>query len=182
MARNDGSLTMEDARILFRNFAGKEGQYNREGERSFCVILDEDIAEQMHRDGWNVKVLKSREEGDPEEPYLHVTVGFKGRPPMIVMLTSKGRTTLSEDEVELLDWVDIAEVDLTVRPYTWSVNGKSGIKAYLKAIYVKIEESILDIKYRDVPDARLALPSGRAPLALDAGEDPNIVDGEIVGE
>jgi hypothetical protein len=32
-------VLMEGVRIIFRNFAGKEGQYNKEGDRNFGVIL-----------------------------------------------------------------------------------------------------------------------------------------------
>lgn len=149
----DGALLMEEARIVFRNFAGKEGMYNREGDRNFCVLLDEDIATTMSKDGWNIKALKAREEGDPDQPYLQVSVSFKARPPRIVMITSRGRTDLGEAECELLDWADIRTVDLSVRPYEWTVNGKSGIKAYLKSIFVTIEEDELDLKYAEVPDA-----------------------------
>src|SRR4051812_26768951 len=127
---------MENVRIVFRNFAGKEGMYNREGDRNFAVLLDEATAEAMAKDGWNVKWLKAREEGEEEQPYLQVSVNFKGRPPRIVMITSRGRNTLGEDEVELLDWADIRTVDLIVRPYEWAVNGKTGIKAYLQSIFV----------------------------------------------
>ena len=101
-----GSLIIEDAQLVFRNFAGKEGKYNAEGDRNFCVILDEDAAEQMVRDGWNIKALRSREEGDPEKPYVQVSVGFKFRPPKLVMVTSKGRTDLTEEELELFDFVE----------------------------------------------------------------------------
>ncbi len=62
--RNEGTLMMEDARIIFRNFAGKEGMYNRDGDRNFCVILDPKLASQMAEDGWNIKILRVREE-DP---------------------------------------------------------------------------------------------------------------------
>lgn len=153
VARNENTLLMEDARIIFRNFAGKEGMYNREGDRNFCILLPEEVAEQMDKDGWNVKSLKAKEAGDPDQPYLQVSVGFKGRPPKIVMITSRGRTDLGEEECELLDWADIRNVDLIVRPYEWTVNGKSGIKAYLKSIFVTIEEDELDLKYADVPEA-----------------------------
>lgn len=152
MPRDDKTLIMEDARIVFRNFAGKEGKYNREGDRNFCILLDENLAEQMDQDGWNVRALKAREEGDPDQPYLQVSVGFKGRPPNIVLVTSRGRTSLSEDECEILDWADIQMVDLSVRPYEWEVNGKSGIKAYLNSIFVTIHEDALDLKYADLED------------------------------
>ncbi len=45
------TFMVEDARLIFRNFAGKEGQYNREGDRNFAVILPDDVAEQMEKDG-----------------------------------------------------------------------------------------------------------------------------------
>lgn len=150
MPVNDGTLVMEDARIIFRNFQGKEGQYNREGDRNFCVLLDHKTADDMAADGWNIKTLKPREEGDEPQPYIQVSVNFKGRPPRIVMVTSRGRTDLGEDECEFLDWADIRSVDLIIRPYEWTVNGKTGIKAYLKSIFVTIEEDYLELKYAEL--------------------------------
>lgn len=153
----ESNVLMEGVRILFRNFSGKEGQYNREGDRNFAVLLDDKVANDMNADGWNVKWLKPREveagEDEHADAYLTVTVGYKGRPPQVVMITSRGRTFLGEDEVSVLDWADIRNVDLIVRPYNWDVNGKQGIKAYLKSIYVTIEEDELERKYADVKDA-----------------------------
>jgi hypothetical protein len=150
MAHDDKNVVMEDVRIIFRNFAGKEGMYNREGDRNFAVLLDDDVAKMMLADNWNIKRLKAREEGDEEQAYLSVSVNFKGRPPLIAMITSRGRNFLGEDEVELLDWADIRTVDLIIRPYEWAVNGKTGVKAYLQAIYVTIEEDALQLKYADL--------------------------------
>ena len=158
MAKNDGTLMMENAKILFRNFAGREGLYNAEGDRNFCVLLDDETAKQLTEDGWSVKTLKPRDEGDEPQAYVQVSVKYRGRngnavrPPTIVMITSRGRTTLAEDLVEMLDWVDIANVDLIIRPFEWAVNGKSGIKAYLKSLYITIAEDELSLKYRDVPE------------------------------
>jgi hypothetical protein len=152
MPAQDNTVLMEGVRIIFRNFAGKEGQYNREGDRNFSVLLDEKVAAAMHEDGWNVKWLKPRSEEEGEEPqaYLPISVNFKGRPPRIVLITSRGRTNLDEDTVESLDWADIINVDLIVRPYEWVVNDKSGVKAYLQSLYVTIEEDPLEQKYAEL--------------------------------
>lgn len=149
----DNTVLMEGVRIIFRNFAGKEGQYNREGDRNFGVILPSDVAEAMAADGWNVKMLKPREDDEEgeETPWLAVTVAYdKGRPPKVVMITDRGRTNLDADTVEMLDWADVKNVDLIVRPYNWDVNGRSGIKAYLQSMYVTIEEDELERKYADM--------------------------------
>jgi hypothetical protein len=154
--RHDNTLTIEGAQIIFRNFAGKEGKYNREGDRNFAVLFSPDdtrIVEKLAADGWSLKYLTAREEGDVDRPYLQVSVSFKGRPPRVVMLTSRGRTNLREDEIEILDWADIENVDLIVRPYEWVVADKSGVKAYLKSIFVTIREDALELKYADVENA-----------------------------
>lgn len=172
----NGTVTIEDARILFRNFAGREGQYNREGDRNFAVVLDPTVAEQMLQDGWNVKYLKPREEGDEPTPYVQVSVSYKNRPPRIVMVTSRGRTTLPEELVEALDYADLAKVDLIVNPYTWAVSGKTGVKAYLKSLFVTIQEDELERKYADVPELDI---SGR-PLAIESGQSDDYIEGEVI--
>lgn len=166
------TLIVEDARIIFKNFAGKEGQYNREGDRNFCLLLDDPLAKELERDGWNIKGLKSREEGEPDQPYMQVSISYRNRPPTIVMITSKGRTTLTEDMIEVLDWADIALIDLIVNPYEWSVGGRSGIKGYVKSMYVTINEDYLALKYSDVPE--LDQIPARAGRTYD-------FDGEVVG-
>lgn len=154
MPKVEGSVTIEDARIVFRNFSGKEGPYNREGDRNFAVILPEDLAAQLLEDGWNVKRLKPRPEDlengvEQGNPYISVSVSYKGRPPRIVMITSRNRTELTEDIVEMLDYVDIKQVDLIFRPYNWEVRGDHGVKAYLKTMYITINEDELELKYAD---------------------------------
>lgn len=151
----ENTVLMEGVRIIFRNFAGKEGQYNREGDRNFAVLLDDTVAEAMAADNWNVKWLKPREgdEDEDSQAYLPVSLNFaKGRPPRVVLITSRGRTTLDEGDVEQLDWVDIINVDLIVRPYEWTVSGKTGVKAYLQSIYVTIEEDELQRKYAELDE------------------------------
>lgn len=141
------TFMVEDAKIIFRNFAGKEAQYNREGDRNFSVILDESTAADLLANNWNVKALKAREEGDPEVPYITVSVSYKNRPPQVIMITSTARTHLGEDTIEVLDWAEFRTVDLICNGYEWDVNGKQGVKAYLKSLYVTIEEDALARKY-----------------------------------
>lgn len=153
MPKNERNVMLEDVRIIFKNFEGREGPYNRKGDRNFAVLLSQEVGAAMFEDGWNVKALKSREEDEPEQPYLQVSVNFQGRPPRVVMVTSRGRTTLDEDTVQMLDWADIRTCDLIIGPYDWAVNGKTGTKAYLQSIFVTIEEDALELKYADVRDA-----------------------------
>jgi hypothetical protein len=153
MADNTQQVLLEGRRIIFRNFSGAEGRFNAKGNRNFNVLLEDDEALAMINDGWNVKYLQPREEGDQPQPRLEVTVKFdKGRPPRIVLITSRGKTTLDESMVDLLDWAEIENSDMILRPYKWEVNGRTGVKAYLKALYVTIREDELEKKYMDVPD------------------------------
>lgn len=147
MAEQSKTFMVEDGQIIFRNFTGKEGQYNREGDRNFAVILDQEAADQMLNDGWNVRFLAAREEGESDTPYIQVAVNFKNRPPRVVMITSTSRTQLDEASVDVLDWADIQSADLIARGYEWTVNGKSGVKAYLQSLFVTIEEDALEKKY-----------------------------------
>jgi hypothetical protein len=152
MPRNEGLLTIEDATIIYRNFSGKEGQYNAKGDMNFCVVLEPDIATRLRADGWNVKTREPREEGDEAFDYIKVTVSYnpKARPPKVVLITHKGKTDLTEDMVSMLDWVEIDTVDLIISPYSWTIRGESGISAYLRTMYMTIVESPLDLKYADV--------------------------------
>jgi hypothetical protein len=157
-------VVLENRRILFRNFAGEEGRFNAKGNRNFNVVLEPEEAEAMLKDGWNIKYLQPREEGDEPLPRLEVTVKFGKIPPRIILITMRGKTQLEEDMVQILDWAEIENVDLIVRPYEWEVNGKTGVKAYLKSIYVTIREDELERKYMDVPDSA-------AEAVVTAGEE-----------
>jgi hypothetical protein len=148
MADEAKTFMVEDARLIFRNFSGKEGPYNREGERAFSVVLDPETAEKMLEDGWNVKFLQPREEDDGPTPYIEVAVSFKNRPPRVILITTNSRTQLSESSVEVMDWADIQTVDLISRGYEWTVNGKSGVKAYLQSLFATIREDPLEQKYK----------------------------------
>lgn len=140
---------VDNATLIFRNFAGRKTGMNREGKRTFCVILDDHSAETMARDGWAVKYLEPREEGDTPTPFISVTVNFdSGRPPRVQMISSAGATDLDKETVKVLDFADIAKADLICNPYFWEMSdGKSGVSAYLKTLAVTINEDELERRY-----------------------------------
>lgn len=151
--RVETNLVIENARMIFRNFTGRAGKYNKEGERSFCVVInDSDMAEQLTNDGWNVRILKPRDPDDEPTHYISVAVSYSNRPPMITMLTGSRRTTLTEETISCLDYAEVRNVDLVIRPYNWEALGNSGVKGYLKSMYVTVEEDELAEKYAEIDD------------------------------
>lgn len=169
-------IEFEGAEILFRNFEGREGMFNQPGNRNFCLLLDDETAEQMTKDGWNVKRLKPRDDEPVGAAYVQVAVYFRKFPPKIVLITSRGRTTLTEDEVDILDWIDIKHIDLVINPREWSTNGASGVKAYLKAMYITQDEDSFERKYASIPEI------GHGPAAIESPTEADYVDGEVVDE
>lgn len=149
-SQKPSELLVEDAELIFKNFGGEVTTYNQKGDRTFGLILTDELADSLTKDGWNVKRLRDREDADEgwTPPYfLPVAVSFKVRAPTIVVITSTGRRYLSEGDVSALDYADVINIDLLITPYSWEMNDKTGIKAYLKSMYVTIQEDPLELKY-----------------------------------
>ena len=147
-------VRIDDAKLVFKNFAGAEGKYNPAGNRNFGVLLPTDLAEQMEKDGWNVRWLKSKDYED-EEPQgmISVKINFGNYPPNIVLVSDGKMSKLSEENINVLDFAELETVDLILNGYDWKVSGKRGIKAYLKTGYFVMAVDELAKKYSQSIDS-----------------------------
>ena len=69
--RTAENIVIDNARIGFRNFSGKEGQYNPAGNRNFVVFLDDPkFVAKLEAEGWNVRYLKPRDSDDEPQAFF----------------------------------------------------------------------------------------------------------------
>lgn len=142
--RGERILQINDARIIFRNFEGRGDKFNREGDRNFSLVIPtEEIKDALMGDtneygvGWNVKVKDARDEG--ADPFIHmpVKVKFTAFGPNVYLKSGNAEPIkLDEDSIGCLDQIDIESVDLDIRAYDDTINGRGFRSAYLQSMYV----------------------------------------------
>lgn len=146
--RNIAMNGVNIGRGRFRNFRGEKNDCNTNGDRKFTLLLNENIADRLKERGWNVKMWVPKNDDptrvpEPPVPILDVAVDFS-KPDMfpvtIEMKTGDDVVELDEDTVGILDTADILNADIVLRPHYWNMNGRTGIKAYLKKLTVTLEE------------------------------------------
>jgi len=157
-----GNVTIEGAQLVLKNFTGRPGDFNAEGDRNVGVVLPDDLARQMIEDGWPVKQFKQNADGEEGSFWIPASVKYRNRlgemvnrPPRIVMRTPTkhagriNRTDLGEKEVEMLDYANIKVADIIIRPYEYIVQGRPGVKAYVQSLFATVELDELELKYSD---------------------------------
>ena len=141
-------LTIENTRFKFKNFSGNK--FGNGGASTFNVIIeDANDAMQLKNDGWNIK----EDDYDPENPVYHlpVEISFKySKYAPNIHIVENGRMIgrIDENNIADLDDFDIESCDIQITPFEWERNGNSGVKAYLKSMYVVLHEDPLARKYR----------------------------------
>ena len=150
-----GILQIDNCRIVYRNFAGRGDKFNREGDRNFAIVIpDEDMANRLIDEGWNVKIKAARDDQDTPFMILPVKVKFNDRGPACYLISGSRRVRLDEECISCLDDIDISNIDLDIRPYDWviqegTVNEKRGRSAYLQSIEVTQEIDRFAARYAE---------------------------------
>lgn len=150
------NIRMEDAKIGFRNFAGRERlPYNQAGERNFAVFLEPAFAKRLEDDGWYIKWPKDA--NSDKSPFLSVKVSFDNVPPDIWKIVDGRKIKLDEDTVGSLDRDEILKVDLLIHPRIWfdDRTREDRVKAYLWEMFVTVGEGSFESKYANLPTAKI---------------------------
>lgn len=173
------TITFRKTQIIYRNFTGKPGPYNEEGERSFSILLDEDLAQELLSRGMNVKPIKKRDEDEEQMYHLPVTVSYRRRPPRIYMVTGDGdtiplrKTLLPEDLIHMMDGLELSESQMVIAISNYEIRGTKGKKAYLQSFFGHVLMDELEQEYATVEDM----------IQVDTEEHrdmDNVIEGELV--
>lgn len=131
----------------FRNFSGTKTKYNKNGKRLISLFLDDDTANAMKEEGWNIKYYIPRVDDEEEArepiPFIEAELRYDNYPPDVTLEIGGNKQTLDEDDlVNLkLDQADIVDVDVRLSPYTWiNDDGESKVKAYVDRLRIRMED------------------------------------------
>lgn len=175
MAKNNSNIAVPEKaelrnyKITFKNFAGRASAngYNRAGNRNFCVVLDDETAQQMLADGWNVRIKQFDDGSHRNTLQVAVRYDIERFRPTVYLVTPKSngkfvKRILTEDTISELDSASITDTRMILNPSPWhNAMGDGGIKAYLTLGYFVIEKDPFeddfptdddyDADYDDVP-------------------------------
>lgn len=148
---NVNNINIEGAMIIWKNFSGERDKFNP-GKRGFSVVIDDTVmADELRQEGWNVKDRPLQEGADDSEQEWTLPVKLNmNRYTQVWLIVGNHKTLLDEDTVSQLDVVDIVNCDISIRPYEWEMNGRTGITAYVDSMYVTIRENKFADKYADL--------------------------------
>jgi hypothetical protein len=119
-------MIIENPTLIFRNFQGKADNFNPEGFRNFCVVLDSKQETEALALGYDVKYLPGTD-GNPGPMCLRVNLPSH-------MGFVEGNTA------KVLDRGSLTPTKITLAGTHWKVGGRSGIKLYLVDIQFETKD------------------------------------------
>lgn len=142
-------ITIRDAQIApykFRNFEGRETEYNRKGDRNFVIFLEKGLAQQLEADGAPISWKPDRYNEGEMRAQMKIHVKYRDRkgnpmiPPKVVLVTKKNNTQLDEETIGMLDSAEIEKCDLVLSQYANGASMGPENSVALKTMYVTLSE------------------------------------------
>ena len=149
MQRNN-ELVLTDAELLYTNFSGRIGQYNRDGKRYFNVYVDDpEIVNKLTEDGWRVSIRTPKTPDEPIRHSIKVMVSYQFEPfPVIIRVVNGAEYYLDETTVGQLDKDRILKALVKVHGSGKKNSPDGKFTAYLDKMVVECEEDPFDTEYR----------------------------------
>ena len=129
--------------LRWKNFEGREDKWGN-ARRNFSIRLPEDVAQQLHEDGWNIQYLDS----DKYDPGLKVSLTFNYKALEIFQISGengKRMRKLDEETVCNLDYAEIDHCDIIINART--SDQYDGISAGLETMWIYLKRNDLKDRY-----------------------------------
>lgn len=137
------------------HFSGLRDEFHEDGEYDFTITLPEDTAIELRDLGWtSVKPNEPREEGDPIEWTMQIKLSDRFDLPAVYFIKGNRRIRMKN----MRELADIRrgtckKLSVVITPSPWSrPDGKSGVTAYAKEMWVEVNESRFSAAYADLEE------------------------------
>lgn len=127
------TITIKDARLIYKNFSGAPDAFNRNGvQPNFSVVIpEEDVG--YYRDDLQLNVKERITKDGNVFHYLRVKVGKYAD---IYLRDEDGTLALVEPEqYPMLDQIRLSKCDLSVSSREYSAGGRNGTTVYLAELF-----------------------------------------------
>lgn len=142
----DRNISIEGARVRYRDLSGNPSKFNKSGQRNITIELEMEEALQLQDLGYNVRFPGLDKDGEERAPLLKIVVMKFSK---VFRVNSKNQTIrhLEEHEIGDLQFYRLVNVDLTFYGRSYDVGGNKGLSATLSKGFFDVEESYFDQKY-----------------------------------
>lgn len=141
-------IILEDARLLFPNFAGIATEFNKPGDRNSCVLIGDELAAQLAAIGWNIRIGKSTDPDVVPGKFINFTVKIDSKfPPRLWLIRQGHRPELmSPEDYNILDFARFKSVSLKINQYIWQEKPQR-VSGYLEEGFFELMPDPLRDRY-----------------------------------
>lgn len=151
------NVVVKNACIMFTNFAGEPDRFGLAGRPQFNLVLSKEAADDLRADGWNIRVMPGREEGEEPTYMTNINVSFSDdgrRDPTIKLYSSldgkKVCRRLTAETVSKLDAIRLERINLRIGSFNYN-GDRYTMKGYLHEFQAvqRAERTTFDDDYAD---------------------------------